>query len=130
MIRRPRRTAVGKQGSGSYDQYLEFYRMPTPETFDSFGSSVSVPEFHFAAWGKFEPLGGYEFPESHKRHASALARFRLPKPDYLVKPDLHQILMVFDATMSPPDTTTWDVLGVWPSSGNQWEVTIEVNQVR
>lgn len=129
MIRRPRRSNINNSGSGGYDQWLSFYKMPAIETFDSFGSSISEPELQFETWGAFDPLGGFEFPESEKRNASALARFRIPKPDYLITPATHTILMVFDPYLSPPDVSTWNVLSVWPSNGNQWEVTIEVDQV-
>lgn len=115
------------KGAGAYTEFLTFNRMPFPEVMDSSGGSISVPEFQFSTWGAFEPIGSDEFPAAEKRHSETTARFRIPYPDYPIDPARHQIVMDFDESVSPPNTSTWNVLGAY---GDRFETTIEVSEVK
>lgn len=116
-----------QKGAGVYTEYLSFYRLPKPETQDSMGGSISTPELLFETWGAFEPMNSDEFPAAEKRHSETTARFRIPYPDYTLDPGRDSVQMVFDEEASPPNISTWNVVGDY---GDRFETIVEVNRVR
>ena len=117
------------KGAADYSQWVAFLRMPNPPTQSDTGMPNSVPVVHFYAWAAYEPVGSREFPASYKRNAESTARFRIPYNGITIDPALHTIQMIFDDTASPPAISTWNILGVWPSHGERFEITIEANIV-
>lgn len=116
-------------GSGTYEHWLVFMRMPDPEAQSETGQAIGVPLVHFETPGAFEVVGSREFPQAYKRNAETQARFRIPYPDVLVDPLLHRVVMYFDEDNSPPDISTWNILGVEPVRGQKFELLIEANRV-
>lgn len=116
--------------AGNYDNYIEFWRMPNPETLDVMGASISEPALRFASWAKFEPVGTREFPEAQKRHAETTARFRIPYPDYSIDPALDEIRQEFDSTTSPETRSTWNIHGAMPKDGRKFELIVEVSEIK
>jgi hypothetical protein len=117
-------------GSGSYEHWLEIQRLPKPETQDSMGVATDTPELLFETWGAFEPIGSREFPEAQKRHNETTARFRIPYPDYTLDPQRDRVMMVFDDTVSPINSSTWNILGALPAHGQRFELLLEVSEVK
>lgn len=113
------------KGAGGYTEFLTFNRMPFPEVQDPMGGSISVPVELFTTWGAFEPVGSVEFPESHKRWSETTARFRIPYPDYTLIPARDSVSMEFDETVSPPNVSTWNIVG---SYGTRFETCVECTE--
>jgi hypothetical protein len=117
-------------GAGPYNVWLIFQRMPNPESQSETGQAIGVPVTHFETPGEFQPAGSKEFPSAYKRNSEAQVRFRIPYPDVLVDPLLHRIVMEFDEDNSPPDISTWNILGVEAVGGQKFELLVEANRVR
>jgi head-tail adaptor len=62
---------------GRLNQRLRFERLANPEGQDLSGAPQGPWESVFTVWGKFEPLGGREFPTMAKMHAETQGRFRI-----------------------------------------------------
>lgn len=116
-----------RKGAGKYTEYIQFIRMPKPPVLDAIGGEIGVPVHHFYSYAAFEPAGSDEFFVAHKRHSEATARFRIPYQEITIDPALHQIVLTFDETASPPNVSTWNVLGAY---GDRFEITIEVTETR
>ena len=117
------------KGAGGYNHWLIFQRMPDPQAQTDTGQPAGVPVTHFETPGAFETAGSREFPSAYKRNAETTARFRIPYPDVTIDPRLHKIVMYFDEESSPPDISTWNIIGVEPVSGDKFELSIEANQI-
>lgn len=99
--------------------------MPFPEVQDPMGGSISVPVLLFETWGAFEPSGSDEFEEAHKRWSETTTVFRIPYPDYALDPRRDEVVMAFDEEISPPNISTWNVLG---SFGDRFETLVAARE--
>lgn len=115
-----------RSAAGSYDQWLIFEILNNGDERNEFGDPVEGYHTHFETWGAYEPLGSREFPATDKRNAESTARFRIPYAGYTLDPAKHRVVMEFDLAASPPNSSTWNVIGAY---GDRFETIVEVNEV-
>lgn len=119
--------AKGRPGSGDFTEYVQFLKMPAPSEQDTMGAPSSTPQHHFYSYAAFQPVGSDEFPSSEKRWSETTARFIIPYQTIVIDAGTHTIRMTFDSWSSPPNVSTWNVLGAY---GDRFETTIEANEIK
>lgn len=115
-----------RAGAGSFKEYIQFLKLASPSEQDTMGAPIAEPSHHFYSYAAFEPLGGDEFPANQKRWAETTARFIIPYQKVVIDAGTHTIVMTFDATSSPPNVSTWNILGAY---GDRFQTIVEVNEI-